>query len=95
VIIHADWKWYINTMRASIDSAGRVVIPKSLRDAAGLRPNMPLEVSLHDGRLEIEPAAMNTCLIEEGGSIFIRAEGDDIPPLTIDSVRDVMEKLRR
>jgi bifunctional DNA-binding transcriptional regulator/antitoxin component of YhaV-PrlF toxin-antitoxin module len=79
-------------MRVCIDAAGRVVIPKRLRDAAWLRPNMPLEVSLHDGRLE--PAAINTRLIEEGGSIFIRAEGDDTPPLTTDAVRDVMERLR-
>ncbi|MFW6090357.1 MAG: AbrB/MazE/SpoVT family DNA-binding domain-containing protein [Actinomycetota bacterium] len=43
-------------MRSAIDSAGRVVIPKALRDALGLSAGQPLEISERDGRLEIVPA---------------------------------------
>ncbi len=35
-------------MRATIDKAGRVVIPLALRRAAGLRPGSELEVELDD-----------------------------------------------
>jgi AbrB family looped-hinge helix DNA binding protein len=44
-------------MRAAIDRAGRIVVPKSLRLALGLRPGQPLEIRAGDGRLEIEIAA--------------------------------------
>lgn len=49
-------QWYSNGMRATIDKAGRVVIPKPLRDAVGLAPG---EVELtHDGAgIRIEPVA--------------------------------------
>ena len=40
-------------MTAIIDSAGRVVIPKSLRDRAGLAPGMEVVFRFHDGMIEI------------------------------------------
>ena len=46
-------------MKTTIDKAGRVVIPKKIRDAAGIEPGMELDVRLCDGRVEIEPAAAN------------------------------------
>jgi len=42
-------------MKTSIDSAGRLVLPKAIRDEADLRAGEPLEVILRDGRIEIEP----------------------------------------
>jgi AbrB family looped-hinge helix DNA binding protein len=43
-------------MRTAIDAAGRVVIPKALRDSLGLAAGQPLEIAERDGRLEIVPA---------------------------------------
>jgi AbrB family looped-hinge helix DNA binding protein len=40
-------------MHVSIDRAGRVVIPKPLRDQLGFSPDMPLEAEVVDGRLEL------------------------------------------
>lgn len=40
-------------MHVSIDRAGRVVIPKPLRDQLGFSPEMPLEAEVVDGRLEL------------------------------------------
>ncbi len=42
-------------MNVTIDSAGRLVIPKEIRDAAGIEPGTPLTVRCRDGRIEIEP----------------------------------------
>jgi AbrB family looped-hinge helix DNA binding protein len=40
-------------MRVSIDRAGRVVIPKPMRDELGLSPGTPLEIEVVDGHLEL------------------------------------------
>ena len=47
----------INAMRTAIDGAGRIVVPKPLRDALGLSPGQVLEITAGDGRLEIVIAA--------------------------------------
>jgi AbrB family looped-hinge helix DNA binding protein len=43
-------------MRTTIDQAGRLVIPKALRDRVGLRPG-PAEVTVDGAALRIEPVA--------------------------------------
>jgi len=43
-------------MKSTIDSAGRLVLPKAIRDEADLRPGEPLEIVFRDGLIEIEPA---------------------------------------
>ena len=43
-------------MAVTIDSAGRVVIPKVLRDRAGLTPGTRVDFRFHDGNIEISPS---------------------------------------
>ena len=40
-------------MTTTIDSAGRVVIPKSLRERAGLEAGTRIDFRFHDGVIEI------------------------------------------
>ena len=40
-------------MRTTIDAAGRLVVPKRLRDQLGFAPGAALELEAVDGRLEV------------------------------------------
>lgn len=81
-------------MRTAIDSAGRIVIPKPLRDALGLTAGAQLEIDERDGRLEIAPAATPMRLVDEGDGVAAVADAD-MPVLTAELVRDTLEHIRR
>lgn len=81
-------------MRTAIDAAGRVVIPKTLRDALGLTAGQPLEIAEMDGRLEIVPAPTPMRLVDDGDGVTAVAD-TDMPVLTSDMVRETLERTRR
>jgi AbrB family looped-hinge helix DNA binding protein len=81
-------------MRTTIDSAGRIVVPKPLRDALGFGPGEALEVEAHDGRLEVEVAPTPMKLSQGKGAIAAIPERE-LPPLTADEVRATLEQTRR
>ena len=81
-------------MRTAIDSAGRVVIPKTLRDALRLTAGQPLEIAERDGRLEIVPVTTPMRLVDEGDGVAAVADVD-MPLLTADIVRETLEHTRR
>ena len=62
-------------MEAVIDSGGRVVLPKQLRDASGLTPGTRVDISAYGGGLRIVPAG-GTARLErdEGGRLVARAD---------------------
>lgn len=77
-----------------MDSAGRVVIPKPLRDQAGLAPGAELELREREGRIEIEPAPTPMRLAK--GKDGVSAIADvALPPLTDEVVRATLERIRR
>ncbi len=81
-------------MRATIDSAGRIVVPKALRLALGLKAGQPLEIRAGDGRLEIEIAATPVQLKKRGKGV-VAVPGAELPVLTAEQVRDTLERIRR
>ena len=81
-------------MRTTIDSAGRIVIPKSVREAAGLQSGADVDVSFRDGHIEIEPASRPMRLAHRKGAVLIEAEGE-MPLLTAEDVRDALDRVRR
>jgi AbrB family looped-hinge helix DNA binding protein len=81
-------------MRTTIDRAGRIVIPKTMRDEAGLTPGAEVDVELRDGRIEIEPAPVPMRIVYKDGHPVIEADAD-MPPLTPDDVRQTLERTRR
>ncbi|CAN5713989.1 AbrB/MazE/SpoVT family DNA-binding domain-containing protein [soil metagenome] len=81
-------------MRSTIDHAGRVVIPKSLRERLGIRGGEVLDIREREGRIELEPVATPMRLVEgEGGAAAVAEE--DLPPLTDEIVRETLERARR
>jgi AbrB family looped-hinge helix DNA binding protein len=81
-------------MRTTIDGAGRVVVPKALRDQLGLESGTPLDVQVRDGRLEIEPVPTSMHL-ERRGKGFVAVPDDPLPPIDAADVRAVIEAMRR
>jgi AbrB family looped-hinge helix DNA binding protein len=56
-------------MRTTIDAAGRVGIPASLRKKAGFRPGAELEIFVDDLALRIERVARRPHLIRAGSRL--------------------------
>jgi AbrB family looped-hinge helix DNA binding protein len=83
----------VRAMQATIDRAGRVVIPKPAREAAGLRAGMKLDVRVRHGVIEIEPAAMPARLVPKGPLLVAEPLGE-VEPLTNDVVEQVLTGLR-
>jgi AbrB family looped-hinge helix DNA binding protein len=81
-------------MKTTIDGAGRIVVPKPLRQALGLKPGQPLEISAGDGRLEIEIAATPVKLQKRGKGV-VAVPDAELPPLTAEQVRETLERVRR
>lgn len=73
-------------MRATIDKAGRLVIPKPLRDRVGLSPGV-VEVVVDGAGLRVEPLA-DDALEKRGGRLVIPASGAVIDDDTVRSMRD-------
>jgi len=72
-------------MRTTIDRAGRLVIPKSLRDEVGLAPG-PVDVVRDGAGIRIEaPAAEG--FVEKGGRLVIPASGHVIDDETVRRLR--------
>ena len=81
-------------METTIDSAGRIVIPKPIRDRLGLIAGETLELRELEGKLEIEPTPTPMRLAKaEHGSIAVPES--ELPPLTDETVRSTLERTRR
>ena len=81
-------------MLGTIDSGGRVVIPKEVRERLGLRPGSRIVLTEMEGRLEISPATTPVGLVDQGGVLVAVAEVD-LPVLTAEQARDAAEAARR
>lgn len=81
------------TMHVTIDSAGRLVIPKVLRDAAGLRPDMTLEIRFRDGRVEIEPAPAEV-RIEMRRGVAVAVPAEPVSSVSTDDVEAIRRRIR-
>ena len=81
-------------MKSTIDAAGRIIVPKAVRDALGLKPGQALEIRAGDGRIEIEIAS-TPMQLKKRGKGMVAVPNADLPPLTAEQVRETLERVRR
>jgi len=80
-------------MKTTIDAGGRVVIPKRIREAAGLQPGAEVTVVFEDGRVQIEAAGKLVKVVRKGSTLVLRAP-KGTPPLTVEKVNEILERVR-
>ena len=81
-------------MRTTIDAAGRIVVPKRLREELGLDPGTELELEARDGALEVRVPPVPMHLERREGRLVAVAERP-MPELTAEEVRATLERVRR
>ena len=81
-------------MKTAIDAAGRVIVPKALRDELGLTAGRELEICARDGVLVIEPIPTPVTLVRRGKRLVAKPD-TKLPELTQDAVRAALEGSRR
>jgi AbrB family looped-hinge helix DNA binding protein len=74
-------------MRATIDKAGRLVIPRVLRDRIGLADGGDVELELDGAAVRIEPVS-GSDVREAHGLLFIPATGT---PLNGTAIRELVD----
>ena len=81
-------------MKTTIDRAGRVVVPKPIREELGLRAGQEIEIRIREGTIiEIEPwsAPMH---VEQRGRVAVIVPDEPVPTMTKEDVREVLERER-
>jgi AbrB family looped-hinge helix DNA binding protein len=77
-------------MKATIDSVGRILVPKALRDALGLRAGETVDISRYGSGLQVIPVSRTARLVEDGEVLVAQSSteiDDDIVFGLIDAGR--------
>jgi AbrB family looped-hinge helix DNA binding protein len=82
-----------NGIQTTIDSAGRLVLPKTIRDEAGILPGMALRITVQEGRIEIEPVPREVRVVPRG-PLRIAVPVEEGPTLTENTVQRVRREIR-
>jgi AbrB family looped-hinge helix DNA binding protein len=61
-------------MKVTIDSLGRIVVPKPLRDALGLTAGTTVDISRYGAGLQLVPESRAARLVDEAGSLVVTGE---------------------
>lgn len=83
----------LSAMNVTIDKAGRLVVPKEIRDRMGLRAGDELEIEEFNGKIEISKPMRERKLVEINGLLTLEPD-PDAPPIDPDEVRRELERVR-
>lgn len=61
-------------MEAKIDSLGRIMVPKPLRDALGLKPGATVDISLYGRGLQVVPGTRTARLEKQQGRLVAKSK---------------------
>lgn len=82
-------------MRATIDKAGRVVIPASVRERAGFKPGTELRVTIDEFGVRLERVAPAPRLVKVGRRLVARPTADPDARPTVDVAALIEEERTR
>ncbi len=82
--------WYGNGMKTTIDKAGRLVVPKVLRDRLGLHSG-EVEITADGASLRVEPV-FDDSLVEKDGRLVIHSSNAAITDELVRELKDADEK---
>jgi len=77
-------------MQTTMDSVGRIVVPKPLREALGLSAGSTVDISRYGAGLQLVPAGRTARLVEESGALVATgstAIDDDVVFALLDAGR--------
>ena len=74
-------------MRTTIDKAGRVVIPRAVRDRVGITAG-EVEITADGAGVRIEPIAGEEGLVEVAGRLVIPPAGTAVDDMLVRELRD-------
>ncbi len=81
-------------MMVSIDRAGRVVIPKELRDRLAITSDTQLEITADDGGIRLTPVRVRRHLVldDDGLPVIERASGATTTDADVQRWRDAGQR---
>jgi AbrB family looped-hinge helix DNA binding protein len=82
-------------MRTTIDKAGRVVVPKVLREQMGLTPGIEIEIEIdqRDGELTIRPVGPQVVAVERSGRTVLTTTSP-VGPMDHDDLLRMIDESR-
>jgi AbrB family looped-hinge helix DNA binding protein len=83
-----------NGMRTTIDGAGRLVVPKKIREAVQLTAGSELEVRLENGMIQLEPVTPQVKL-KKRGQLLVATRPGQAETLTQEMVDTTRDSIRR
>ncbi len=78
-------------MRTTIDAAGRLVVPRALRERAGLLGPGEVDIEMDGAAIRIEAISDGT-LAQEAGRLVIPATGTVVTAETVEMLRDADQR---
>ena len=80
-------------MTITMDSSGRLVIPREVRREAGLEPGVPLRIRSREGIVEIEPEPLPVTLGRRG-RLLVASPTKRTPGLRATDVERTRDRVR-
>ena len=68
----------MNDVLVPIDKAGRVVLPKHVRDELAIKPGDRLKISIHGNEVTLRPTKEESGFIRRGHALVFSSEGGDL-----------------
>lgn len=82
-------------IRSTIDSAGRLVLPKAVREAINLTGGTEVEIRVAGDHLEIEPVPAEVSLVRKGGFLIAVPKKASDKKLTVEEVEETRSQIEQ